>query len=112
MDRGLEKFTVHLAKSPFTNDKEKQKAYRKVFGDELGSKVLQDILKEAGWFSPYVPNPRSPDNMGASLFDQGKKFVCYTVLNTMSVVIKEREAVADTLTASIEAYEKDPIEFE
>lgn len=110
MDRGLKKFTIHLASSPFSDDKERQKAYRELFSSELGSKVLQDFLSEIGWFKPFIPNSKNAGNSEQSLFDQGKRFAVYTILNTMTVKIKESE-IQETLTQSLDFYETDSIDI-
>jgi hypothetical protein len=107
MDAGLKKFTIHVAKSPFSNEKEKQKAYKQVFSSELGGKVLQDILKDAGWFRPFIPNGSNPDNASASTFDQGKKFVCYTILNTMTVRV-----LSVDMTKEVDNYETEGVDYD
>lgn len=104
MDLGHKKYLLHGAKPPFPNEKEKQKAYKNIFGTELGAKVLLDILNEAGYFRAFMPQAANPDNASAANFDAGKKFVCYTILNTISVVIKQEE-LEEVLTQSYNNYD-------
>ncbi len=91
MDKGLKKYTAHGAKSPFADAKDRQLAYKEVFGTGYGPKVLQDILSSAGFFRPFVPKGDKPDNASQSMFDQGKKYVCYDILNQMTIKLKETE---------------------
>lgn len=109
MDQGYSKFTLHGAKKPFTDEKQKQKAYAEVFGTELGSLVLQDILAEAGYFRAFIPQAALPDNKSAGAFDDGKKFVCHTILNTLSVVIKKKTP-KEVMTQQFNNYETEALE--
>lgn len=107
MDQGLKKFTAHKAKAPFSNAAERQKAYRQVFGNEVGSKVLQDILSTSGWYRSFIPKGTNPDNASQSLFDQGKKYVCYEILNLMTIQLNESDMVA-----GLDDYDEQPLNLE
>jgi hypothetical protein len=107
MDRGLRKFTAHGAKPPFTDAKERQKAYKAVFSSELGEKVLQDILSASGFFKPYIPSSAKPDNVSQAMFDHGKKYFCYEILNLLTIKLKEAE-----MTAELNDYNHNPLTIE
>ena len=110
MDKGFIKYTVHAAKPAFDNDKQRQEAYVETFGSPLGTKVLQDILSEAGWFANYYPNPKNPDNSSQALFNNGKREVCITILNKLSMVLQEEQA-QEALTQRIVNYRDEPITY-
>lgn len=107
MDNGLKKFTAHGAKSPFADAKDRQAAYRRVFAEGEGSKVLQDILSTSGFFKPYVPSSAKPDNAAQAMFDHGKKYVCYEILNLLSIKLKEAQ-----WTDELANYNDNPLTFE
>jgi hypothetical protein len=106
MDNGLKKYTAHGAKSPFADAKDRQAAYRRVFSEGEGARVLQDILSSAGFFKPYVPSSAKPDNNSQAIFDHGKKYVCYEILNQLTIKLKEAEW-SDELTN----YDNNPLVF-
>lgn len=106
MDRGLKKFALHSVKSPFSDNKEKQKAYRELFSSELGGKVLQDILSESGHYSTYVPNANYAGNAEQGMFAHGKRFVTQYILNQFTVVLQPIE-----MTAEIENFDPNPLTY-
>lgn len=107
MDNGLKKFTAHGAKSPFADAKDRQAAYRRVFAEGEGSKVLQDILSTSGWFRAYVPDASKPDNSSQAMFDLGKKYVCREILNLLTIKLKEAQ-----WTDELVNYNDNPLTFE
>lgn len=109
MDKGLRKFVIHQAASPFNDAKERQETYKNVFGTVEGQKVLQDILFEAGYFSAYYPNPKNPDNASQAIFNMGKREVCLDLLNTLTLHLKEYKKDDDVMVAGIAEYSDKPI---
>lgn len=107
MDQGLKKFTAHKAKSPFSSAVERQKAYRQLFGSEMGTKVLQDILSTAGWYRSFIPKGGNPDNASQAMFDHGKKHVCYEILNLMTIELLESDWVS-----GLDNYDEQPLNLE
>jgi hypothetical protein len=108
MDKGLIKYTVHFEKSPFTNDKEKQKAYQDIFCSDLGAKVLQDIMSDSGYFRSDIPNANNSDNGIQLAFNAGKKYVCRTILDMLTVKILEENVTADVMGYTLQEYSQEP----
>jgi hypothetical protein len=107
MDNGLKKYTAHGAKSPFADAQARKLAYRETFGKGNGAKVLQDILSSSGFFKPFVPNAAKPNNGEQAMFDHGKKYVCYDILNQLTIKLKESE-----WTDELVHYDNNPLTFE
>lgn len=104
MDKGLKKFTAHGVKPPFSDPAERQKAYREVFSTGYGPKVLQDLLSASGFYKPFIPNSNKADNASQAMFDQGKKYVCYEILNLLTIKLQEVD-----MTEQLESYSDTPL---
>lgn len=104
MDAGLRKFTLHGVKKPFRDVAEKQEAYRALFNSPLGSRVLQDILAGSGYFEVTPPNGNTPSPDATAHFNNGKKYVCHEILNSMTVKLKPAE-IQETLVSGIDDYD-------
>jgi len=89
MDKRLKKFVFKPKDLPFPEERSASRAYKKLFEEGLGEKVLEQLILEMEYFRPDLPV--SHEQMA---FNAGKKYVINHILHAVSAeyeTIKEDE---------------------
>ena len=77
-------YAVKPKAAPFKDVLSKKKAYMEVFGGNIGQKVLEDIVINAGFYSPELD--LDPQRLAENA---GKRKVVFGILNTLVADIEE-----------------------
>lgn len=92
MDKRIKVVTYKPIKAPFSGadgkkkEKEEAKAYKKVFSDGDGAKVLDQLIIDMNYFE-FTP----PSSVETMAFELGKKYVVNHILRALGAEYKTRE---------------------
>ncbi len=86
MDKRLKHFAYKPLKEPFPDEKLAASAYKKLFGDSFGAKVLDQLMIEMEYTRPDLP--ASHEQMA---FNAGKKYVINHILHALSAQYEKIE---------------------
>ena len=90
MDKRLKKFVFKPQELPFPKEESAAKAYKKLFSEGLGLKVLEQLILEMEYFRPDLPV--SHEQMA---FNAGKKYVINHILHAVNAVYETIEIEED-----------------
>lgn len=88
MDKRIKHFAFKPIKAPFSTEADASKAFRQVFAEGLGARVLDQLIIDMEYFRPDLP--ASHEQMA---FNAGKKYVINHILHGIGAVYEKREDI-------------------